>query len=654
MTHICADDLISVRWLSEVDISCDGAFVCVTESRLTKDSGADSTVLVVGTRDGTVKKMPIAVPRARLGRWSPVRAELVLVAEDAGKPQLWLWDVARDSVDVITSERRGVAGACSWSPDGEQVAYHYLDDSPGLPQQDSIFVTAPLYKVDGRPVGFSEPQTGVRISPSRGGEVRTLVPYGGTSVGCAWSPDQAWVAFVSDREVDSGHPGPALWIASTGDGTLRRLSDGVGFVEAPVWSPDSESIAYLGNAARHDHASNRNILLVSVRTGETRSLTAEMDRSFGQCVQSDDPRGYGDASLTWVANKGILCSYPDGGSVSVAWLEVGEPGLTGHIDTIIRGDRVVVSHVAGIAGQIAFVASDPSSPGELFFAAPSGDDERRLTGCNDGWLSSVELAIVTKETVTSADGTLVESWMMTPSPGEEPGKLPLILTVHGGPHWPAGWRFSFENQRLAALGYAVVVSNPRGSQGYGEAFSSAIHADWGRLDAEDVLAVTAHFSRRTSVDAHRIAISGASYGGYLTSLIASRSSLFVAAIAENSVIDLTSLSGTTADNGALIAAELGSTMWQDPELYRRLSPLSYAQAIEIPFLLVHGELDQNCPIGQSEQMYSSLKSLGRDVSFLRLPGEGHGMVLNGSHQHRIERWTVLDAFLATHLGQAAR
>jgi dipeptidyl aminopeptidase/acylaminoacyl peptidase len=648
MKPIDAEDLASVRWLSEVDLSCDGAFVCVTEHQIGEDGEGDSTVIVVDTHDGTMKRLPQHIPRARLGRWSPSRAELVLIGEDAGTTQAWLWDVEMDRIRAITTESFGVAGACNWSPDGKQVVYPYLDDSRAWLRPSSMLVTATVYKTDGKPVGYPESEIGLRISPVRDGMTRTLTPPSGASWGCAWSPDGAWIAFLSDREVDPIHPGPALWIASADDGTLRRLSDGIGLVEAPVWSPDSESIAYLGNADRHDHAANRRILLASVRTGETLSLTATIDRSIGQCVQSDDPRGYGDASLTWVAGRGILCTYPDGGSVRLAWLVTEGAATAAHLDTIIHGDRVVLSHAATGSGQVAFVASDPASPGELFFAAPNGDDERRLTGCNDDWLSSIDLGLVSKQTIESADGTLVEAWIMTP-PSKKRLESPLIFTIHGGPHWPAGWRFSFENQRLAGLGYILVVANPRGSQGYGEAYSSAIHADWGHRDLEDVLAVAERISRDPSVDASRVAVMGASYGGYLTSLIAARSKLFAAAIAENPVIDLTSLSGTTADGGAFLATELGCTPWQSPDLYRELSPLTYAQDITLPLLLIHGELDQVCPIGQSEQMYSTLKGLGHDVSLLRLPGEGHGMILNGSHQHRIERWKVLDDFLATHL-----
>lgn len=649
MRPIGAEDLTSVRWLSEVDLSHDGAFACITESWIGEDGGGDSTVIVVDTRDGTMRRPPQHIPGARLGRWSPSRVELVLLGEDVGTTQAWLWEVETNRLRAITTEPLGVSGACSWSPDGKHVVYPYLDNGRTMPHPNSILVTTAVYKTDGSAVGCPEPETGLRISPVRHGMTRTLILPGGASWGCAWSPDGAWIAFLSDREVDPAHPGPALWIASADDGTLHRLSDGIGLVEAPVWAPDSESIAYLGNADRHDHAANRRILLASVRTGETRSLTTAIDRSIGQCVQSDDPRGYGDASLAWVAGRGILCSYPDGGSVSLAWLETeGTAATVGRLDTIIHGDRVVLSHAATGSGHVAFVAGDPSSPGELFFADSNGDDERRLTGCNDAWLSSVDLGLVSKETIESADGTLVEAWIMRP-PSEKRPESPLILTIHGGPHWPAGWRFSFENQRLAGLGYILVVANPRGSQGYGEAYSNAIHADWGHRDLQDVLAVAERISRDPSVDASRVAVMGASYGGYLTSLIAARSRLFAAAIAENPVIDLTSLSGTTADGGASLAAELGCTPWQSPDLYRELSPLSHAQDITLPLLLIHGELDQVCPIGQSEQMYSTLKSLGRDVSLLRLPGEGHGMILNGSYQHRVERWKVLDDFLAAHL-----
>ena len=125
--------------------------------------------------------------------------------------------------------------------------------------------------------------------------------------------------------------------------------------------------------------------------------------------------------------------------------------------------------------------------------------------------------------------------------------------------------------------------------------------------------------------------------------------MFRAAVAENAVIDLVSLAGTTSDGGYSMAEEIGGWPESHADTYHDMSPLTYAHQVQTPLLLIHGELDQNCPIGQSEQMYAALRRSGGEVSFVRIPGEGHAMVLNGSWLHRLQRWKALDAFLESHV-----
>ncbi len=651
---ITADHIALVRRLCDVDISTDGGLACVTEWQLDPETGTDgSRLLVVDCEDGAVTSLPSGPAHTRAGRWSPTGRTLALLGGDAESMQLWLWDSAQASMVRLTDEPAGVAGPCSWSPDGRAVVYPRAMEASGQSflGARAFTITGDTYKVDGRDVTADRATVNLQIHSIVDGSVRTLTSPGSIDSNCTWSPDGRWIAFLSDR--DSGPTwaaGPALWLADSVDGSLRRLTDGIGLVEAPAWSPDSRSIAFIANSNRHNHSGNHEIRAVTV-DGVQRSLTAALDISFGICVESDDARGYGDATLVWRDGAGIFCGFSVGGSTRIGVLPTGDIGedIRPQAVEVVSGDRTVLSFaVAASTGRVAFVASDPSSPGELSVVESSGLDERILTGRNDSWLSGVDLASVTRVSVDAADGTYIDAWVMTP-PGDSVAEAPALLSVHGGPHWPTGWRFSFENQRLAAQGYVICVSNPRGSQGYGEAFSRAIVGAWGDRDYLDVLAVAEYLAGRSDTDAARIAIGGASYGGYLTCWAIGHSNLFAAAIAENAVTDLRSYALTTADGGAFIAEDLGSLPWEDPQLYVRLSPLTYAPAMCTPLLLVHGERDHNCPINQSEQMYTVLRRHGRDVTFLRIPGEGHLMVLEASLERRRQRWVVLDEFLRTHL-----
>ena len=651
---ITADHIALVRRLCDVDISADGRLACVTEWQLDPVTGTDgSRLLVVDCEDGTLTSLPPGPTYTRAGRWSPTGRTLALLGGGADSVQLWLWDTTQDSMVQLTDVPGGVAGPGSWSPDGRSVVYPCTMEAPGQSRLGvgAFVVTEDTYKADGREVSAERSTANLQICSITDGRSRPLTSTGSIDSNCTWSPDGRWIAFMSDR--DSGPTwavGPALWLADATDGSLRRLTDGVGLVEAPVWSPDSQSIAFIASANRHNHAENHEIRTVTI-DGVQRSLTDSLDVSFGICVESDDARGYGDATLVWRDGLGIFCGFSEGGSARIGLLLTETLGtdVPPHVVEVVSGERAVLSFaVAAATGRVAFVASDPSTPGELFVATSSGLDERILTGRNVSWLSEVHLASVTRVSVDAGDGVSIDAWVMSP-PGDPVSESPALLTVHGGPHWPTGWRFSFENQRLAAQGYLVCVSNPRGSQGYGEAFSTAIVGAWGDRDYLDVLAVGPYLASRPEIDAARIAIMGASYGGYMTCWAIGHSTMFAAAVAENSVTDLRSYALTTADGGAFIAEDLDCLPWEDPQLYARLSPLTYAPAIRTPLLLVHGERDHNCPINQSEQMYTVLRRHGRDVTFLRIPEEGHLMVLEASLERRKQRWVVLDEFLRNRL-----
>lgn len=660
-----ASDLPRVRLLSDIALHPAGSAVAVTESQL--DEAADrarSRLLVVdaGTGAETVLE-PGADPA--FPRWSPDGSRLAFTAAaDGGERQVWLYEPASGGVACVTREPHGVDGAPGWSPDGRALVYPALVPAATAASPDGVhgsgppayLVDAVTAKRDGVVPGTPLAGSRLRILDLAGGGAVDLTDCAGRDRQPAWSPDAAHVAFLSDRPAGAGtvtgHE--ALWLVSVHDKSLVRLTDGAGLAAAPVFAPDGTALAYIGNDARDDHAANRELRVVTLADGSTRALTVGLDITVGGCVQSDDPRGYGDAVLRWPGgDQGILCSFPSGGAVRVAWV----PHLWAvrsleDLTVIVSGERAVVSFDTSADGTtVAFIATDVTGPGEAWLAAGDGSWTRQLTSRNAGWLSEVELGEVSRQPVTSADGTLLDAWFVLPPRSLGSGPWPLVLTVHGGPHWPAGWRFSFEYQRLAATGLAVCVANPRGSQGYGVAFARSVQGSWGGDDFADVLAVAAAAAARPDVDPGRLVITGVSYGGYMTCWAIGHTGIFRAAIAENPVTDLVSYFGTAEDGGSVAAVELGGAPWDRPDFYRERSPVTHAAAVTTPLLLVHAELDQGCPIGQSEQMFSSLRRLGREVEMLRIPGEGHLIVLTGSGAHRLQRWAAIDAFLSRHLGR---
>jgi dipeptidyl aminopeptidase/acylaminoacyl peptidase len=271
---------------------------------------------------------------------------------------------------------------------------------------------------------------------------------------------------------------------------------------------------------------------------------------------------------------------------------------------------------------VAFTAAWPDRPSEVHLGELGGGQPLQLSHLNDDLLDEVELTPVNRSSVTRPDGTEIEYFTMLPA-HRTARRLPLHLDIHGGPHasWPSANRLA-QHQAIAAAGYALILPNPRGSSGYGQEFTAACTGDWGGGDCEDILACCDDLIERGVADGGRMFVSGASYGGFMTSWIVGHSSRFRAATAVAAVVDETSM-GLTSDIPAFSVFNMGGTRWQRPDEYELRSPLRYLPDVSTPVLVLHWEGDLRVPIGQGEELYTGLRLLGKEVEFVRYPGGFH-------------------------------
>jgi acylaminoacyl-peptidase len=254
-----------------------------------------------------------------------------------------------------------------------------------------------------------------------------------------------------------------------------------------------------------------------------------------------------------------------------------------------------------------------------------------------------EIKLVAPETRwTEVDGRRIQGWYYPPSPlaGRDPKRdrrAPLVVEIHGGPHTLYGWSPMWEWQVLAASGIGVWAANPRGSQGYGEAFNGANFRDWGPGPMRDIMAGVDSLIAEDCADPERLGVTGGSYGGYLTSWIVGHTDRFRAAITCRSVNDLTSQMSTGDIAGPSFGRlEFGAAPWEDPDLYREHSPLTYARNIRTQLLIQHSERDLRTPIGQAEELFTVLRSLRRPVRMMRVPDESHELTRSGTPFRRVE------------------
>jgi dipeptidyl aminopeptidase/acylaminoacyl peptidase len=272
--------------------------------------------------------------------------------------------------------------------------------------------------------------------------------------------------------------------------------------------------------------------------------------------------------------------------------------------------------------MLAFTASWPDRPSELYAVGLGGADRVQLTSLNAEFLEEVELAPVGRSTVVRPDGTSVEYFTIVAADRAARG-LPLHVDIHGGPHasWPSG-RWLALHQSLAAAGYAVVLPNPRGSTSYGQAFTRACTGDWGGADAEDILACCDDLVDRGIADGDRMFVSGGSYGGFMTSWLVGHSDRFRAATAVAAVVDQTSMALTTEiPDFALF--HMGGKPWDRRAEYELRSPISYLPKVRTPVLVIHWEGDIRVPMGQGDELYNGLRVLGRKTEMVRYPGGFH-------------------------------
>jgi len=203
-------------------------------------------------------------------------------------------------------------------------------------------------------------------------------------------------------------------------------------------------------------------------------------------------------------------------------------------------------------------------------------------------------------------------------------------------------------QYLAASGYVVFYTNPRGSQGYGEAFTKAIINNWGGPDYEDVMAGTDALCQLPYVDAARVGVTGGSYGGYMTNWIVGHTQRFKAAVTQRSVVNLVSFFGSS-DVGYDIRDEFLATPWDKVEELVRMSPLTYVKKIRTPLLILHNENDLRCGIEQAEELFACLRYLGRTVEFVRFPEEPHGLSRMGRPDRRMARLQFIQEWFDRYL-----
>ncbi len=644
-------DLFRLVIVSDAQISPDGSKVALVRTRMDEEKDEYlSNIWIASTTAGEAVQFTYGQKRDLSPRWSPDGRFLAFLSERNDDKKAQLYVIASDGGEPrrLTSQKSG-AGQPVWSPDGSRIAFasrvapEEPEEKEGDKSRPARVITQLRYKSNGE--GFVYDRRRhifvVNVGATEDEVEATQVTDGDWDDGTpVWSPDGREIAFASARHENRDYDQVSdIWAVPAHGGEPRKATQGRGPAGNPAWSPDGRLIAYAGDEHALDMGRNTKIYVVPAEGGEPRCLTAGLDRT---CAP-----GSGSLGPVWSADsRHIYFGIEDQGTVPVYRVAVDGNGGPREV---LGGQRQYSAFSLATDGSTAYISTEPLSPSEVGVAGPNGERPRQLTDFNRALREEVEFVMPERFRFERA-GYQIDGWVMKPAGYELGRRYATLLNVHGGPATQYGVNFFDEFQVQAGAGYAVVFTNPRGSQGYGESFTRSVRGDWGGGDYEDVMmGLDEAIKRFDFIDRERLGILGGSYGGFMTSWTVGHTDRFKAACSERAVNNVYTLFGTSDIGSFFSETQAAATPWDDMQWFIDHSPLTYAKQIATPLLILHSEDDIRCPMEQAEQLFVVLKKLRKEVRFVRFPNENHEMSRAGKPWHRRDRFGFILDWMNTHL-----
>ncbi len=644
-------DIYKFKLVGDPQVSPDGKQVAfVVETMHKEDKTYYQNLWIMKSNGHHPRQITYGKRSDHTPRWSPDGKTLAFISKrdtghgDAPSDQVWVLPMAGSEARPLTKLKRGSLSNLQWAPDGKKLAFlfHPLgkevkigdDGKPEVPAYRHIKDV--FFRLDSSGY-FDSENTHVWVAQAGSGNAKQLVDGRYNDNHFAWSPDSSEIAFISFRHADwqLRMEEQKIYTVPASSGDIREIPTPIGPKDGISYSPDGKTLAYFGHDKPYTGWGVVNYLVntIGVDGKGHRMLGADLDRTAVSLTIGDiSPSFLFDAPI-WSEDGERIYYYvsADGGQPLVA-IDLAND----MIELVTTREQVVLSGSMDFARRKYFYhGASLESPDEIYAVNIDNGTIDQLTHLNRSYLRGRDF-LVAEELEILNDGHKIQGWMVKPPDFDAKKKYPLILEIHGGPRAQYGRTFFHEMYVLAAAGYVVVYTNPRGSQGYGEDFAAAIASKWGEPAMGDVMAAVDHVIGLGFIDEERLGVTGGSYGGYMTNWIVTHTDRFKAAVTQRCVSDLSSMFGNS-DIGWDMADEFGGPPWKNREVYLEWSPMTHIENCHTPLLIIHSEFDQRCNVEQADQVFTALKYLRREVEYVRFPEESHGLSRHGRPDRRIDR-----------------
>jgi dipeptidyl aminopeptidase/acylaminoacyl peptidase len=649
---ITVEDEFQIKEVDDPQISADGALVAYTvATHSLKEDKSHTQIWVAPTAGGEPLAMTVEKETSTHPRWSSDGKYLAfLSSRNDGKTQVYLLNRQGGEAQKITDTAQDVDDF-AWSPDSKRIALVLRDPTPeeieeakektkdeaqgDTEEKDAdskksktprpIVVDRYLFKVD--ETGYLDRRRTHLYVLDLATKKMTQVTSGDfDDESPAWSPDGRFLAFSSKRTMpDPDRNYDRNIFVVPADNTDKgvhptQVTTNPGSDAQPEWSPDGKWITYVTQLEpKLLEYSTKHVAVSPATGGEAKLLTKSFDRMASDSRFSPD-------------GKFIYFIADDDGTQNLCKV----PLSGGEVTRPIGGRLMLYSYTVAKNGAVAASITTPEQPIEVFTMNSEGGEPKRITHTNDVVMAQLKLTIPEYVKFKSKDGTMVAGYLYKPLDYVSGKTYPAILRPHGGPVWSYYAEFTHLAQLFAANGYVVLYPNPRGSTGRGQDYAKAIFADWGNKDFQDDMAMVDYAIAQGLVDSDKLGVGGWSYGGISTDFIITQTTRFKAAISGAGSTLFDSMYGH--DQYILdYETELGRP-WEKRDVWNHVSMYWKLADVTTPTLFMGGDFDWNVPILGGEQMYQSLKSLGKETELVVYPGEYHEFKKPSHLKDRMERY----------------